>query len=131
MATTKTNSGLAIAKAEIDRLAALIDAPEQLLPTYGSTEDFARPHIEYSGSLYDYVVVERGEELSRLTGNLAATLERTFDHVTSSMASKFAIGHDRYRDVMFEHQLELLGKLDQRWRDRRAERIKEILRKYP
>lgn len=31
---------------EISRLASIIDADERLLPTYGRSEDFARPHIE-------------------------------------------------------------------------------------
>ena len=34
------------------RLAKLINAPNQLLPTFETSEDFARPHIEKQGNEY-------------------------------------------------------------------------------
>jgi hypothetical protein len=52
-------------KSEIDDLAQRIGASGLILPTYGRSEDFARPHIEVDDSGYHYVVVERGQEMER------------------------------------------------------------------
>jgi hypothetical protein len=50
---------------EIDDLAQRIGASGLILPTYGRSEDFARPYIEVDDSGYHYVVVERGQEMER------------------------------------------------------------------
>ena len=60
---------LAEIKTEVDRLAAMIGAAGYVLPTYGQTEDFARPHIEVDSRGFHYVVIERGQELSHLILN--------------------------------------------------------------
>src|SRR4051812_13388363 len=52
---------------EVARLAALNGAPAGYLPTYGRSEDFARPHIEFDGTQFHFVVVERGQELERVS----------------------------------------------------------------
>jgi len=44
-------------KSEVDRLAAKIGASGYILPTYGRSEDLARPHIEVDSRGYHYVVV--------------------------------------------------------------------------
>ncbi len=53
-------------KAEVDRLATQIGALGYVLPTYGSSEDGARPRIEVNARSYHYVIVESGQELERL-----------------------------------------------------------------
>ena len=70
-------------KSEIDRLAAQIGAPDDLLPTYGYSEDGARPHIEIDSHGYHYVVVERGEEINRVTTN-------SLDELLSVLSPKWA-----------------------------------------
>ncbi|GAA5023561.1 hypothetical protein GCM10011506_06510 [Marivirga lumbricoides] len=47
-------------KSKIEELANRINAPKEYLPTYGYSEDFARPHIEVKGNELHWVVVERG-----------------------------------------------------------------------
>jgi hypothetical protein len=54
-------------KVEIDRRAAVVGASGNLLPRCGCTNDFARPHIQVDSSGYHYVVIERGNELERIT----------------------------------------------------------------
>lgn len=118
-------------KAEIDRLAATISAPPHSLPTYGHTKDFAHPHIEFDGSQYHYVVVERGNEFERVRGDSDAVLYLVFRGITHGMASKAAASKDRFRERLFAHQLELLGRLDEDWRNRCAAEIDDILKRAP
>src|SRR5437870_4904903 len=75
-------------KTEVDRRAALIGAVGRYsLPTYGHTEDGARPHIEVDSRGYHLVVVERGQEQSRFTTrDLDELLYRIFQSVTHDLA---------------------------------------------
>lgn len=76
-----------VLKIEIERLAKLIKASEHLLPTFDYSEDFARPHIEIEGREYNFVIVERGQELKRKkTFEIKEILFWIFDAVTFSMA---------------------------------------------
>jgi len=122
-------------KAVIDQYAAKIEAPSSTLPTYGHSEDFARPHIE-SDHGYHFVVVERGQELERRTTWLLDNLlYEVFSGVTHDIASRFAAQSPTpkmdFRRAMFEKQLELLARLEPRWRDQRAAEIADILRRHP
>lgn len=119
----------------IDRLAQKIEAPPQTLPTYGYTEDFARPHIE-SDRAYHFVVVERGQEVDRrTTQELDQLLYWVFSGVTFSIACDFEranrVAEADFRRMLFQKQLELLGRLDPHWRERCESEISGILSKYP
>jgi hypothetical protein len=121
---------------EVERLAARIGAPAASLPTYGKTEDFARPHIEYAGGQYYYVVVERGEELERYSSSEPdEILCHVFDGVTFSMACTYEARHRRRgedpRRQMFEVQSRLLGELSPKWQRRVRTRLDEVLRQNP
>lgn len=132
-----TKLSLADIKEKVDELASKIDAPEDLLPTYGFSRDSACPHIEVgnSGSLH-YVVVERGEILERRTTKiLDDLLYWIFAMVTFEMASKYEL-ENRIEDkdcrrIMFDKQEELLGILNEQWQKREHEEHKRILEKYP
>ena len=126
---------IALVKSRIDDLAAKIGAPADLLPTYGSSGDFARPHIQYDGR-YHFVVVERGEELQRQTSpGMDDILYIVFEGIAHAMASKYEMRHcDPARDnrrMMFAKQLDLLGALDPTWRAKCAATHAEILAKHP
>src|SRR5258708_34276100 len=58
---------LAFVAREVDLLASQIGAPSSQLPTYGRSEDMARPHVEVAGPFLSWVVVERGNEIDRKT----------------------------------------------------------------
>ncbi len=110
-------------KRQVDRLARMVDAPEQSLPTYGRSEDTARPHIEVGGRHMSWVVVERGKELERRTTNdLDELLYWIFRSVISEMSSRFASMHQvegkEFRYPMFMKELELMGMLSAAWRSR-------------
>jgi len=130
--------------AEIERIVTemsqIINAHERSLPTYGYSADYARPHIEintdgsYEG--YNYIVVERGEEISRLnTKSLHEFLYTIFNDITLDLAVEFGknnrvIGQD-FRRLMWAHQLELLNKLNPLFTEKLQREIDEILDKHP
>ena len=123
-------------KAGVDRLASKINAPENLLPTYGYSEDFARPHIEVDSRFYFYVVVERGQELDRKWAPfLDQLLEWIFVGVTSQMAGTYELTHrvksQDFRRIMFARQIELLALLSPDWANRENERHQAILKCHP
>jgi hypothetical protein len=128
---------LADIKQEVDKLAAVIGASEShTLPTYGRTEDFARPHIEVDSRGYHFVVVERGRELERLTTlDLDEVLFRIFRSVTFSLATDYELAHrietQDCRRIIFQKQVELLGHLSRQWADREAREHDLILRDHP
>src|SRR5690242_7624190 len=70
---------------DVDRLAAIISAPSEYLPTYGSSEQSGLPHIELtSDGLMHWVVCERGSEVTRrTTGDDDELLYWVFESVTS------------------------------------------------
>src|SRR3954464_13794212 len=95
MITTKLNQF----RNEVNRLATAVGAPAMYLPTYGHSEDFARPHIEFSDGRYHYVVVERGCELRRDSSPDAnEILYCVFEGVTFSMACDYEVRHRRLQE---------------------------------
>ena len=128
--------GLAEVRAQVERRGARIDAPASLLPTYGRTEDFARPHIDVDDRGYHYVVVERGAELERITTqSLDELLYTVFQAVTFSMACAYELRHrvggKDSRRLMFQTQIELLGRLEPRWARRRLQEQDLVLQQHP
>jgi hypothetical protein len=130
------DSPLNAVRDDVNRLALLIGAPPDLLPTFGRTEDGARPHIEFAGSQYHYVIVERGIELERVSSpGRDEILYRTFESVTSQMAwiataGRRPAGQDPRR-IVFDTQLALLGQLSAAWERRLRNQLNEVLRQHP
>ena len=121
---------------EIKRLAAQIGAPDHLLPTYGYSEDGARPHIEVDSRRYHYVVVERGQEISRVTTeDLDELLYHVFEGVTFTLACDYEVKHrvknQDFRRLMFGRQIELLSILSPKWAEIEARDHKRILQQHP
>lgn len=120
----------------IDQMAGRIGAPESRLPTYGSTEDGARPHLEADDQQYHYVVVERGQELERRsTRDLDELLETVFLDVTSGLGFAYELAHrvegQDCRRIGFQRQIDLLVILSPAWAEREVQRHHEILRRHP
>ena len=123
-------------KIEVDRLAAKIGASGYYLPTYGRSEDGARPHIEVDARGYHYVVVERGQELKRITtGDLNELLYQIFEAITFSLACDHELAHrvegQDCRRLMFQYQIGLLSKLSEEWSFREAQQHGQILLEHP
>ena len=128
---------LAEIKSEVDRRAALIGAGgHPALPTYGQTEDGARPHIEVDSRGYQFVVVERGQERSRFTTHdLDELLYRIFQSVTFDLAVSYELAHrvetQDSRRVVFKREVELLTQLSPVWGERERTEHQCILSKHP
>lgn len=123
-------------KTEVDRLAALIGASEYDLPTYGHSEDGARPHLEIDAHGYHYAVVERGQELERITTqDLDELLFNIFAKVAFSLACRYELTHriegQDFRRILFRQQVALLAKLSLRWSERERERQERTLQTHP
>lgn len=116
----------------VTELAKAIDAPAGLLPTYGRTEDFARPHIEKSKHGFAYVIVERGKELLRVeSSNPMEILAATFLDITAVIASDWERRHrapaEDHRRRFFAKQLSLLNYLHPPWADRKMKELGDLL----
>ncbi|GGF00885.1 hypothetical protein GCM10011611_03090 [Aliidongia dinghuensis] len=119
----------------VERIARKIGVPPDELPTYGHSEDGARPHIESDRS-YHFVVVERGREQERrTTQDLDQLLYWIFRDATFTIASRFELknrvsGAD-FRRLLFRRQRELLAELDRLWAKRLDGELADILREHP
>ena len=124
-------------KTVVDDYASKIQASEWLLPTYGYSEDGARPHVELgSDSSYFYVIIERGEELERHKCNtLDELLYIVFRSVTSEMAAKYEVANrienQDFRRIMFKKRAELMIKLNPSWKDKIEKDHTDILSRNP
>jgi hypothetical protein len=124
-------------KKNVDDLALKINAPNNLLPTYGYSQDSGYPHIEVdSKGLLHYVTMERGQELDRkTTNNPDELLYWIFASVTFSIACAYEL-KNRIEDkdsrrIMFQKQEELLGIISESWQQKEKEEHKRILKNNP
>jgi hypothetical protein len=123
-------------EALVAELAARIDAPASALPTYGRTEDGARPHVAVHGGAYHYVIVERGiEQDHRRTPALDELLYWIFADVTHQLAFAYELHHrvagQDCRRLAFAKQLELMGRVDPAFAQRLDGEIQRVLRRHP
>ena len=121
----------------VKQLAIKIKAPENLLPTFGQQKWDAHPYIEvYGNGLMQYIVSERGEEYERMsTFNLNDLLYKIFTDVTFSMACDYElknrIEEKDCRRIMFAKQVELLGILNENWKEKERKEHQSILENNP
>ena len=106
-------------------LAQAVAASSGYLPTYGSSEDLARAHIEVASKSMAFVVVERGEELERTTfSETVDLLEHAFRGITFNMAVDWEVEHrseaEDFRRRLWAKQLVLLERLHPLWAGRLA-----------
>jgi hypothetical protein len=124
-------------KKKVEELALKINAPTNLLPSYGKQTEDAHPYIEVDnlGFMY-YIFTERGHEFERqMTNKIDDLLYWIFDNVTFSMACDYEL-KNRIEDkdsrrIMFEKQEELLGILNENWRVKIKVRHQGILKSNP
>lgn len=120
----------------VQELSKKIDAPQELLPTFGTSRDFGYPHIEVDGMGYHFVVVERGTEWERRSSRqLSDLLYWIFEGITFSMAGDFELKHriagQDPRKLIFETQIELLSKIDIDFANRVKKEIDDTLKDHP
>lgn len=121
---------------DVAALAIRIGASAQDLPTYGTSQDFARPHIEVEHGFYHFVIVERGVERDRrFSDNYDDLLYWIFSGVTHSLAFSYEL-HNRIEDqdcrrIAFPKQIELMRRIDPALAERLKADIAEILQRAP
>ena len=129
------NPTLSEIKSLIDQLAEKINAPKELLPTYGYPIDNGRTDIEIdeNGQIY-YFPDERSRDryFLRDTDDL---LYYVFNIVTQAMATKYElskrIGGQDTRRIWFVEQERLLGVLDENWKLRKINEHEQTLLIHP
>ena len=124
-------------KKRVDELASKIDAPSNLLPSFGQQTWDAHPYIEVDslGFMF-YIISERGQEYERsMTDKIEDLLYRIFSTVTFTMACDYEL-KNRIEDkdcrrIMFEKQEELLGLLNNNWSQRQKDEHQSALKNHP
>jgi len=128
-----TKYSLADIKKKVNELALKINAPKNLLPTYNQIIGDATPCIEVDNNGYMYYVIsERGEEYERKrTDKIDDLLYWIFASVTFSMSCKYELNNrienKDCRRIMFAKQEELLGQLNETWREMERTKHQHIL----
>lgn len=120
----------------VNELAQKIGAPQNILPTYGYSEQTERPHVEVSPRAYYYVVAQSGQEVSRYaTHDIDQLLYKIFVDVTFGLAIQYAeksrIEDQDIRRVAFPHQIDLLTQLSPQWGERMSQEQGQILEQAP
>lgn len=120
-------------KIMVDELALKINAPTNLLPTYGQQTWDAHPYIEVDSlGFMLYIISERGHEYERkTTDKIDDLLYWIFENVTFSMACNYElknrIEEKDCRRIMFDKQEQLLGQLNDNWRQKANSEHRSIL----
>jgi Immunity protein 63 len=110
-------------ESRVFELAATINAPKGMLPTFGSSDQTGRPSIELRSGVIIYAERERGHLVrDRVPDSEDDLLYWVFRSVTFSMAREWELRHriqgQDPRRQLFIRQLELLARLDPRWASR-------------
>jgi len=115
----------------------LINVPDKYYPRVGRHNcDGLYVEIDESIPIYRWICIERGTEFkNEIFLNPQDLLYCVFEVITSLMGYDYASRNkktgQRFRRLAFEHQLDLLGMIDEDFRKRREKEIEEILTKYP
>ena len=123
--------------AKMRELGALIDVPEKYYPWVGRRNyDGVYVEIDKPVPIYRWVIIERGHEIeSRIFSESHDLLYVVFQFITSEMSVRYVVRSKKpnqdTRRLLFEHQLILLGKINEDFRRKREAEIKEILAKAP
>jgi len=121
---------------KVNDLAQKIGAPQNILPTYGYSEQTARPHIEVDSWAYYYVVAQSGQEVSRYTTHdIDELLYMIFADVTFELSVRYAeenrVENQDIRRVAFPRQVELLTLLSPQWGKNMSQEHTQILKGAP
>jgi len=132
----KTTYTLDDIEKKVDELALKINAPRDLLPTYGNVIG-GKPCIEFDNSSYIFTVIsEHGVEYERKkTDKIDDLLYWIFSDVTCFMSLdyelEYRIESKDYRRMLFDKQVELLGQLNETWSERKQAEHQRILKSRP
>jgi Immunity protein 63 len=120
----------------IVRVAEALGARSDLVPTFGSSDQAGRPHIEVDERRYHFVVCERGTELERRTSS--SDEEVVFwacESIASALATEYELRHrvpgQDFRRLYFARRVQLMRAVNPAWEQRERGQIERILQKHP
>jgi len=121
---------------EVQKLAKVIGASQDQLPTYGETRDLGYAHIEVDDLHYHYIYVERGQELERKsTQNFDELLYFIFFDATHNIAINYELSNrienKDSRRIWFAKQIELMYSLSPEFGSKVEAHISKILKFHP
>jgi hypothetical protein len=121
---------------EAKRIALNIGAEEKDLPTFGESEDGARPHIEVDKSKYHYVVVERGKEFKReSTEDIQQLLYWIFSSISSVLAFAYELKNrvedQDCRRIAFRKKIEIMELINPEFGRKSREELEDMLKAHP
>jgi hypothetical protein len=129
-------NNLAKIKTHVEKLASVIDVPGRLIPTFGDASE-CHPNIEVNEQgILTYEICERGK-VSRVDYAFDPDhlLFLIFYDITFEMARTFAAANQQTevdsRRILFQRQLELLGKLKLAWQQNAKENQDSIVIQFP
>ncbi len=123
-------------KTRVDELAQKINCPSNFLPGYKRTMGGYYIEIDKKG-LFHYVVDDKGGETRKQTNKLDELLYWIFECATFEMASlefknntNISLMQDQRR-FRFKHQEDLLGMLNEKWKEKKVKEHQTILKDHP
>jgi hypothetical protein len=106
---------------KIRELAAIIDAPEEFIPTFGSSNQSGLSHIEIQDGRYALIVSEKGDELTRETfENIDSLVFKVFQDISYSMACDLDVegtNNQSFRERFLDAQESIMAKIYAYYRD--------------
>jgi hypothetical protein len=123
-------------EADVTILAKRIGATSNQLPTYNISRDGGSRHIALENQKYQYVGIERGQEIYRAsTTDYDELLYWVFQSATSSIAFDYELNHriedQDCRRIAFPRQIELMHKINPKMGILCEHKIAEILSTHP
>lgn len=113
-----------------------IDAPKNLLTIFSSPQSDAAPYIKTNNNEYLYIIEERGNTLKiKSTDDFDLLLYWLVKDIVFSMSTEYELNHRHEnkdsRRIIFEHELQLLKKINNEWLKRREGEIENTLNNAP
>jgi Immunity protein 63 len=123
-------------EADITNLAKCIYATRDQLPTYNISRDGGARHIEIENQKYQYIGIERGQEIHRTsTTDYDELLYWVFSDASFSLAVVYELNNrivdQDCRRIIFPRQIELMHKINPKMAILCEHRIAKILSTHP
>lgn len=127
---------IATIRRRVKQLARRIDAPADLTAVRTQPSYFGDPYIEADGSLYHYLVSERGEVFEhRTTADLDELLYWVIKAITFDMATEYEVRHREprrdFRRLLFRTDVGLMHGIKPAWAQRLQTEYDAILARSP
>ncbi|MDP1540269.1 MAG: Imm63 family immunity protein [Moraxellaceae bacterium] len=127
---------LEILKNKVEKIGAIIAAPKSLLVIHTKPVNDGTPYVDINNHECFYASSEKGHEYFRENiSDLNELLYLIFDRIVFRMAVDYELENriekQDCRRLIFDKEIELMGKIDAEWQQRKQKEISTILAEYP